>query len=326
MFRLLRRSQLDTRAYDACVDASPHGMIYGLSWWLDVVSPDWDCLVWFENETYAAVLPVPVRQKYGIRFVHQPLFCQFLGVYGAVSDETAASFLPELVRRYRFVASLSLSYPPMPEVWPSGTVTPFVTHLLSLDRSYEDIRGGYNQNRKRNLQQSLKGNWQRIKGQEIKTLCRVFEENQAEKLKGDMAPDTYPLLEALFSEAEKHRMSDLWYVQQDGKTEAGGWVLRRKGRLVYLFNAATAKGNAEHGRTYLIDFILREEAGSGGIFDFESAPVEKVSGFYASFGSQPSPYYSLRSNRLPGWMTRLWKWKQRLSGLLPVKIFLQVFV
>lgn len=313
MFRLLRRSRLDTRAYDACVEASPHGTIYGLSWWLDIVSPDWDCLVWVENGEYAAVLPLPVRQKYGIRFVHQPLFCQFLSVYGRVNDERAASFLPELLRRYRFVASLSLEYPPAPVSWPYGRLTPFATHLIPLEQSIDTIRAGYNRDRKMNLQRAGKQGWERVIGTEIATLGSFFKENHEAGIEGGADQQAYALLEILFTETEKRGLSALWYAEREGMKEAGGWFVTWKGRTLYLFNAATPTGRKGNARTFLIDLFLQEHAGTSGYFDFESAPVEAISGFYASFGGDPAPYYEIRANRLPRWINGLWKWKQRLS-------------
>ena len=75
--RRLAHSEINKTHWDECVSASPQCILYGLSWYLDVASPNWEALVQQEDDSYLAVFPIPVRHKYGFSFIHQPLFCQF---------------------------------------------------------------------------------------------------------------------------------------------------------------------------------------------------------------------------------------------------------
>jgi hypothetical protein len=52
-------------------------------WHLDRTAVVWDALVWGD---YEFVMPLPVRKKWGIQYVYQPLFCQQLGIFPKPSN------------------------------------------------------------------------------------------------------------------------------------------------------------------------------------------------------------------------------------------------
>jgi hypothetical protein len=308
---LFSRQKLDVPAYDACVTAAPNAVVYALSWWLDLVSPGWEVLVWPGTDgTYRAVLPVPVRRKYGIRFVQQPLFAQFLGIFSpeTVPPEIAEAFGRELARRYRFVVRLALR--PGVEFGAVGTFETLETHVLSLDRPHAAIRAGYSADRRMNLKRAERAGWVVVEGREIGTLVQLFQRNHSHRIAGGADPAAYPLLERLFAECEARGLSTLRYAVRDGQIEAGAWFVTWGGRAIYLFNAATEAGRRGNARTWLIDQFLAEHAESGLLFDFESPAIDSIADFYQSFGAQPEPFGVLRYNRLPGWVKGLWRLKK----------------
>ncbi|MFT4033230.1 MAG: hypothetical protein QM669_12475 [Siphonobacter sp.] len=317
VLQLVRRAQLNISDYDACVRASSEGTIYGLSWWLDIVSPDWDTVVWKDGNQYKAVLPIPIRKRYGIRFVHQPLFCQFLAIYSAdpLSETNQKAFLNFVLKQYRFVASFQLAGEPFLQDGPTLKITKFCTYTLSLERPYASISAGYNRDRKMNLKRSGKVAWQRVKGTEIQTLGTIFRAEHENQIVGGADQSAYELLEELFKATEQRHCSELWYAELDGLRQAGTWLVTWKNRCIYLFNAATQVGRNGNARTYLLDQYFRQMAGQAIVFDFESPAIDDIAGFYASFGGKAEPYYEIRSNRLPRWINWLWKLRNRLRNL-----------
>ncbi|WP_288243164.1 hypothetical protein [uncultured Chryseobacterium sp.] len=65
---------------------------------LDQLSENWEILMF---EDYKAVLPIPLKKKFGINFVIMPLFCQQLGVFSE-KDDTGINdqFLQFLKKNY----------------------------------------------------------------------------------------------------------------------------------------------------------------------------------------------------------------------------------
>lgn len=312
---LFSRQQLDPVAYDACVTASPHAVVYAQSWWLDRVSPDWEVLVWpAPGGGYRAVLPVPIRRKYGFRFVQQPLFCQFLGIFSAVplTPGEVAAFGEEFTRRYRFVVRLALR--PWVNWTGEGTLQRLETQVLLLNRPHEAVRAGYSRDRKLNRKRAERAGWVQADGSEIGTLIQLFRQNHAHRIAGGTDPAAYPLLEGLFADCQTRGLSTLRYALQDGKIEAGAWFVTWGGRVMYLFNAASEAGRRGNARTFLLDQFLAEKAESGLLFDFESPDIADIRDFYRSFGAQAEPFGVMGYNRLPGWVKALWrvkKWVRR---------------
>lgn len=318
MIHHLRRFQVDVQAYDACVEQSKWGTIYGLSWWLDQVSPDWECLVWQEPSAplYRAVLPVPVQRRYGLCLVHQPLFCQFLAIYSAESLPVVIQkdFIKALLAQYALIASYQLNFPEA-SVLSSFTalnLRQMHTHVLPLDAPYEILHQGYNRDRKMNVKRAYQADWTCRQGSDITPLAEFFKQHHAHQIDGGVHPEAYALLKTLFETCEKRGYSDLWYAEKDNRVEAGAWFVTFQKRTLYLFNAATPEGRKANARTFLIDQFIRQQAGTQALFDFESANVPSIAEFYASFGSHVVAYYELRSNRLPKIIQWLWKLKNRL--------------
>ena len=310
----LTNAAIDRSAYDACVSAAPNGVIYGLSWWLDVVSPGWEALVW-EDEAghYRAVLPLPIRRRFGVRFVQQPLFCQFLAVFSTepASSQLHHAFLQALQKQFRLVTRFCLSGFSTEQ---AGAVKIRHTHLLDLNQLYAAIRSGYNADRKQNLNRAEQAGWEITEGAEIGTLSQFFRENHERQIAGGAAPWAYPMLETLFAEAERRGVSTLWYASKNGQVEAGAWFVEGQGRAIYLFNAATPAGRQGNGRTFLLNEFLCKNAEKELVFDFESPEIKSISDFYQSFGAKPEPFVELSYNHLPGWVNALWRLKQSVES------------
>ena len=56
----LRNSEIDRTNWDNCIAQSANQLTYAHSWYLDVVSPQWEALV---DENYDYVMPLPVKWK-----------------------------------------------------------------------------------------------------------------------------------------------------------------------------------------------------------------------------------------------------------------------
>ena len=78
MIHYLKRKDIDIVKYNTCIEASINTRIYAYSWYLDIVATNWDILV---LNDYEAVMPLPWRQKYFIKYMYPPAWTQQLGVF-----------------------------------------------------------------------------------------------------------------------------------------------------------------------------------------------------------------------------------------------------
>jgi len=87
--------------HDKCISASPNGNIYALSWYLDIVCPDWELIA---NKDYTTVMPLPVFRSMGRKTLNQPEYASHLGVFStSIPDpETVYKYLQAIPPNYKF--------------------------------------------------------------------------------------------------------------------------------------------------------------------------------------------------------------------------------
>jgi hypothetical protein len=322
----LSRSRINNDAWNDCVSRSTTPLIYGYSWYLDTVTdlPNWKwegLAILIPTGSYEAVMPVPLRRKSGIWVVHQPLFCQFLGVYGAtVTAEMAEAFAQYLLNHYQYGSILQLAGRLESGVFrqlPFRT-QPAHTQLLSLRGSYAVIRASYSADTRRHLRQAEASHWDIKESDDVQSLLKLFREYHAGQIPGGVGQWAYGLFSRLFEVLKSRGIVTLQYALREGKAEGGAIFVRLDNRIIYLFNAATETGRRYHARTLLIDRMIQEAAGQEDIlFDFESPEVASVQQFYEGFGAKPSPYWVIRWNQLPSWAKVGLALKQHVQALLP---------
>ncbi len=99
MIRRLRYNEIDFEKYTRCLENSEQRNWYARKEILDQLSGNWEILIYGD---YEAILPVPLRKKFGITFVIMPLFCQQLGIFSQQDDvKINDQFLRFLKRKYK---------------------------------------------------------------------------------------------------------------------------------------------------------------------------------------------------------------------------------
>lgn len=392
---LLQRHQIDDDAWNALIDRSPHSTIYAYTWYLDVVSPDWQALclpednrknpslkaapagpnvyskrtrlllqapagrpivlrnlkmlrpaeaqivsghnfftnVWplrgrqyqvSPNEdgnshipNYGIVMPLPVRTKWGVATLQQPLFCQYLGIFSGeiLSTEEVSAFLSALNRHFTYISDYAF-HPWQIEILQSAlsgfsnfSIVEKTTHWLDLDSTYAKIIGRYKKDRRTNLKKSLTKGWQISDSIDAGPLLLLFRDNHAPRIKG-VKESAYPLFRQLTGVLLKQKKAKIQYASLDGKIHAGVMLLENKSTGIYIFNASDAVGRQGNARTFLLDRYFRQAAGKLHIFDFESPEIASIARFYESFGAEKRVFISIKKNKLPFPIRQLQEWRK----------------
>ena len=100
MIRRVRYKDIDFKKYVACVDLSSQRNFYAKKEILDFLTKNsWELLV---EGDYEAVMPIPVKKKFGFSYVYMPLFCQQLGIFSLQFDANVEEqFLKEFEKNYK---------------------------------------------------------------------------------------------------------------------------------------------------------------------------------------------------------------------------------
>lgn len=277
-------------------------MIYGLSWYLDAVlsAPGWKwagLVLTDEKGDYQAVMPVPLRRKYGQWVVHQPLFCQFLHIYAHSVEVDSLLFFRTMQHHFWYGSVLHLQQ--VPSYRPTKTwIRSLRTLLLNLAAPYETIYQQYSSDRQRNLRKAKAFGWSIKASTDPEPMLSLFRQFHAGGIPGGVGEWAYEVFRRLFVALQQRQMATLYYAVWQGNIEAGVLFVQESNRIIYLFNAASGIGRAGNARTLLIDQLIQERSGRPGLwFDFESPEKESVVAFYRSFGAIDELFWSVRWNR-----------------------------
>lgn len=307
MLKTLPRHQINSSAWDACVAASSQRILYGYSWYLDAVlpSPDWKWVGLVnvgKNGQYQAVMPISLRRKRvaGIAYrwvVHQPFFCQFLGIFSREEAINYMPFLQLMQQAFRYGSTFSMRQPlDNPSLF--DTFRAQTTHVLDLSIGYELVSQRYSRDRVTNLRRAYLANWTVIDSTDPEPLLTLFRKHQANSIDGGVADWAYDIVRNLLIDLNKRGLAVLRYATRENCIEAGALFVQEGNRLIYLFNAASEAGRQGNARTLLIDQMIREKAGDQLVFDFESPEKSSIRDFYRSFGAREEPFWTVRWNRL----------------------------
>ncbi len=290
---ILPSSQIDFQKWDLCVQQDPNGLIYSTSDYLSAVAENWHGII---INDYEAVMPIPWKKKFGIRYGYAPAFIQQLGVSGSCSKEvlskvilTLSSFLSYGDFRFNFSNIDILDITP---------VTYGTNLLLPLSPEYKTIFSKYKPDVMANIRKSKNEDLVYI------TDFNLLGIDLYQELYGDRTPkitrqhySDFKRLCNFFQ--QKNQCITRIVTDTKGEILASAILLKDNTRLYNLLNATTIQGKAKNANYFLLDTIFKEFAGKLEWFDFEGSDLPGVKEFYEKFGAVNQPYFHYHLNQLP---------------------------
>jgi hypothetical protein len=291
----LQHSEIDKVKWDSAIDESRNGMIYAKSWYLDIVSPNWQALV---EEDYKAVFPLTCRKKYTFSYLFPPFFMQQLGVFpkGIVTTETVNRFLDEIPEEFRFV-EINLNY----QNKLSGSdfkIRELLTHHLNLNLSYEQILKGYSENLKRNLKKAALSNLQVTSDFKNEPLIDLFRSGKGKDVH-TLKNSDYLTFKKLLAECKRRKLLTKLGVKINNELAAGGLFLKSNHEYILIFSAVNKAARETGAMSFIIDHFIQSHQNENMNLDFEGSMDKNLARFYKSFGANEVVYLQIKKNRLP---------------------------
>ncbi len=296
MVRYIPHHEIDKQKWDKCISDSVNRIVYGFSWYLDIICPGWDGLV---EGDYDSVFPLTYNRKYLIKYLYQPYFAQQLGLFSRnlLSGKLVQDFLDAIPQKFRFV-EIHLNSMNKVDVNRIQTVKR-LNHELDLIHSYPDLVLNYDQNTRRNIRKAQ--NEDLVTGNKVDPdeLISLFRENygkQEERVKFHH----YQVLRNMMEYCLKNTFSFITGIYlPDGSLCAGAFFLKDNSRLIYQLAASNLKAREKGAMFLMVDHIIRDHSGLPMILDFEGSNDKNVARFYKGFGATEISYYKVLINRLP---------------------------
>lgn len=296
MISFLPHEKIDKQKWDQCIDDSINGMIYGYSWYLDIVCPLWTGIV---EDNYESVMPLCVGKKYGIPYLYQPKFSQQLGVFSKNSNRLndITPFVEAIIKNYQFVEIFFNSQNHFPE--DLFSVEKKINLELDLNKPYEDLSNQYTTNLKRNISKALQSGISVHKNIRPEEIISIFKENKGKIIHG-LGSHDYHVLEKLIYTCIYKGKAEIWGVYTNkNQLCAGVFFIRSHKRFIFLFSGTDKIAKELGAMPLLVDTFIKENANHAMILDFEGSSNINLARFYRSFGSKEHYYHFLNINKLP---------------------------
>jgi hypothetical protein len=277
LIKHLKYGEIDIERYSATISNCTWGRIYAMPWYLDIVSSNWELLA---NEDYSIVMPLPVKNKFGLKYITQPYFCQQLGVYAtsAPNNQIFKEFydkLPYRISRFQGNSTDSLIYP-------EKSLRP--NYFLDT-ANIPDPKASYNSNTIRNLKKAEKSGNTIVEISVDEYVDFSFLNNREV-----YSVEILPILKNLALGLIENKHGKIYACSNNDTITAAVLVAGFKNRIYYLSPVSSAFGKEIQSMTFLVNNLISEAQKTEMVIDFEGSGIEGVARFYTGFGAQKEFY------------------------------------
>lgn len=290
--QLVKNKDIDYQLWDQCIENSSSELLYAQSWYLDIVSPDWDALVYGR---YEFVMPLCIKQKMGISFLLQPIFAQQHGIFPEPDLVIQGLFLSHLRERFKYI-TINLHAGHL-EPFPDGfNVEARKNCLLKLTAPYEELKGHYSKHTKRQIKKAEEQKVFIVKGIQANEYLDL-------KFSADNGKSVQPVRQTLnrILEYGMRKGSGIIYAAytKENVLCAAAYFLFGQKRVTYLNAVSSEEGKNVSAMHKIVDQFIRDHANFPLTLDFEGSAIPGVARFYEAFGAENEFYFCLKSNKLP---------------------------
>lgn len=275
--------------YDKCISSSPHGLVYALSWYLDITCPEWEILV---SEDHSTVMPLPVFRSLGRKVLRQPDYTWQLGVFSTrvPSPDIIQQFIGSVPGSYR-VRRLCLS---KFNILPANHTRLVNSAELDLIQPYDSIRSRYGPSMKNSLELASQGSLSYVKSVSVHEML-MFAYRLDRFNSSRLKPKDISMLRMIASNAIRYRSGRIGAAyDMHNNLCAVVLFLVFRGRASILHAAASGEGLNHGGIEMIIDRFIRENAEENLVLCIDNPSERKLMEILKSCGSGISTYPCLR--------------------------------
>jgi len=304
MIRYLTHSQIDKKKWDECIRDAFNGIIYAYSWYLDIVSENWEALV---DNDYERVFPLTVKKKWNINFLYQPLFAKQLGIISKsiLTEDVVHLFLDAIPNKFRFgrISLNTLNKATEKNI----RVIHLETFELDLIKPYENLYRGYSPDLKQILRDQVKPGFTVLKNIKPDPVIELLSDDRNKNTKSLTETGLNKLKRLSYLGIYKGMISTYGVYSIRNDFLAGAIIARSNKKMILLFSGQSKEGKDLKALVFLIDYILKEYAIQHLTLSVDTIFEQLPEGFYQNFGALQTVYPSVSFNRLPLFKSLLFK-------------------
>lgn len=294
----IRHNQIDKELWDRRITSSVCSLPYACSWYLDAVCSGWEALV---TPDYEYVMPLPVKRKFGVKYLIQPRWVQQLGVFSATAP--TAEVISAFVRKipyffYDFninhqnLSALQQSAGRLPSVLAASLHRLRNNYIIDVKGGMQVVRSRYDMNTKRSIAKARQLGLE-IDDVEIDDFVRLWQ-----SVNPDKAEELHRKLPQLAYAAADRGMGIFLGAYREDTLIAAAFAIRTRDKLYFLAPASTEQGKKCCAMFLLLDHLVKEYCCRHNlIFDCEGSMLDGVARFYRGFSPINQPYTTISRGR-----------------------------
>ncbi|MCL2167749.1 MAG: hypothetical protein FWH59_01335 [Lentimicrobiaceae bacterium] len=291
-----KHHEINLQKWDACIQNASNSLVYAESWYLDIVSPNWEALI---LDDYEYVMPLPVKKKYGFSFLVQPPLTQQLGVFSKhiIEENIIEHFFKKIpYRSYH----LNLNEQ---NIYHKGVKLP--NYVLNLNRDYNTIFSAYSTNTKRNIKKFKSFNLYIKKDLSANEFLEFY--HSVEK---NYPTESETKINKLIEESYRRKRITLFGAYNLNNELISALVLLHSSqRIIYLLPVSNKEGKDSLAMFGIVDTIIQNYANNDLIFDFEGSKIKGVASFYEGFGAGILLYFMIKHRSVNDCMNCFCFWR-----------------
>ena len=291
--RFLKRNEINERAWNECVEKSVYSLPYAYVWYLDAVAENFDALV---LNNYEAVFPLVWLKKFGIKCLYQPYYCQQLGVFGKskLPAQTLNEFLTAAEKKFPYI-HINL-HNGFEKLSGSKHLKEKKNLLLLLNKEYAWLSKSFNDNHRRNILKANKAGMIFIEWKNLEAFQNFYLQN-VNRTKENFQPKHEKIFRKLAKEILQRKAGQIFAAQNNaGQIFAAVLLLTHPGRFIAVINTSSPAGKRNGASHFLFSEIIRQQANSSVVLDFEGSSIPGIARFYEGFSAQPEIFYNYQTS------------------------------
>lgn len=301
MITYFSRKELSIDKYDQCISDALNTRIYAYSWYLDIVADNWGALV---LNDYEAVMPLPWREKYFIKYIYPPFWVLELGIFYNSKSINETIFLEEAGKHFKFIEHRMSTNNSL--IAKSINAKPRQFQCLALAGNYKEIKNNFRKDRHKDLRRALEKGLVAKWNDNPEYLIELFRKNIGKRIPNIIEKD-YQVLLNLMVTCIKENVGEIISVYDKTNIVASAFLLKY-GETVAILISSTDLNNRKHGaNTFLIDRAIFKFNKAYSTFNFGGSSMSTIASYFKSFGAYNEEYWLLKQNKLPPFLRWLKK-------------------
>ena len=262
MIEHLTHERIDPKAWEERLARSRAPLWYARSAVLDIACPGWDALLHAES---GAMMPLPWKRKFGIRYVHTPFLLQQLGPFAPVGGEGACTGLLSAIPK-------AFKYVDIGTALAAGPVEGFrlferTNVVLPLGADATALRAAYSTGHRRNVRKAERSGVRidnALDPHHLEAFLVGSEQFRRWRIKPEALRTMAGLLHLCAAEGNGRFVG----ARYQGEVVAAAAFVEWQGRLIFLKGLSNAEGRTVGAMHALLDAVIAAHAGKDLLLDF----------------------------------------------------------